>query len=102
MPPSALLAMVGPRVANHVLHTLHDAYPERFPLSPTLENFANGEMDIVRTGDAQPTADDNYEAILDALADEARHLLDDGSWRPRRRSTRASSSVRASRSSAAD
>ncbi len=78
MPPSALLAMVGPRVANHVLHTLHDAYPERFPLSPTLENFANGEMDIVRTGDGQPTADETYEAILEALADEARHLLDDG------------------------
>ena len=31
MPPSALLAMVGPRVANHVLHTLHDAFPDRFP-----------------------------------------------------------------------
>ena len=51
MPPSALLAMVGPRVANHVLHTLHDAYPERFPLSPTLENFAHGEMELVRTSD---------------------------------------------------
>ena len=51
MPPSALLAMVGPRVANHVLHTLHDAFPDRFPLSPTLENFANGEMDVVLTGD---------------------------------------------------
>ena len=53
MPPSALLAMVGPRVANHVLETLHDAYPDRFPLSPTLENFANGELDIVLTGDAR-------------------------------------------------
>jgi 3-hydroxyacyl-CoA dehydrogenase len=41
MPPSALLAMVGPRVANHVLHTLHGAYPDR-SRSPTLENFANG------------------------------------------------------------
>ena len=78
MPPSALLAMVGPRVANHVLHTLHDAYPDRFPLSPTLENFANGEMDIVRTGDGRQTVDEIYEAILEALADEARHLLDEG------------------------
>ncbi len=33
MPPSALLAMVGPQVANHVLQTLHDAFPDRFPLS---------------------------------------------------------------------
>ena len=78
MPPSALLAMVGPRVANHVLHTLHDAYPERFPLSPTLENFANGEMDIVLTGDERQTVDEIHEAILEALADEARHLLDEG------------------------
>ncbi len=78
MPPSALLAMVGPRVANHVLHTLHDAFPERFPLSPTLENFANGEMDVVVTGDARQTVDDLHAALLEALADEARHLLDEG------------------------
>lgn len=78
MPPSALLAMVGPRVANHVLHTLHDAYPDRFPLSPTLESFANGEMDIVLTGDARQTEDEIYQAMLEALADEARHLLDEG------------------------
>jgi 3-hydroxyacyl-CoA dehydrogenase/enoyl-CoA hydratase/carnithine racemase len=78
MPPSALLAMVGPRVANHVLHTLHDAYPDRFPLSPTLENFANGEMDIVVTGDDRKTVAEIHEAILDALADECRHILDEG------------------------
>ena len=78
MPPSALLAMVGPRVANHVLHTLHDAYPDRFPLSPTLENFANGEMEVVLTGDARRTVGEIHEAILDALADECRHLLDEG------------------------
>ena len=77
MPPSALLAMVGPRVANHVLHTLHDAFPDRFPLSPTLESFANGEMDIVVTGDARQTVDEIHASLLDALADEARHLLDE-------------------------
>ncbi len=77
MPPSALLAMVGPRVANHVLHTLHDAFPDRFPLSPTLENFANGEMDIVVTGDERRTVDEIHEAILEALADECRHILDE-------------------------
>jgi 3-hydroxyacyl-CoA dehydrogenase/enoyl-CoA hydratase/carnithine racemase len=77
MPPSALLAMVGPRVANHVLHTLHDAYPDRFPLSPTLENFANGEMDVVLTGDDRKTVAEIHEALLDALADECRHLLDE-------------------------
>jgi 3-hydroxyacyl-CoA dehydrogenase/enoyl-CoA hydratase/carnithine racemase len=78
MPPSALLAMVGPRVANHVLHTLHDAFPERFPLSPTLENFANGEMDIVITGESRQTVEEIHVAILEALADECRHILDEG------------------------
>ena len=33
MAPSVLLQMVGPRVANHVLHTLHAAYPGSLPLS---------------------------------------------------------------------
>lgn len=78
MPPSALLALVGPRVANHVLHTLHAAYPDRFPLSPTLERFARGEMDVVRTGDERKTVDELHEAILEALADEIGHLLDEG------------------------
>ena len=43
MAPSVLLQMVGPRVANHVLETLHEAYPDRFPLSPTLANYADGQ-----------------------------------------------------------
>src|SRR5207244_8492615 len=42
MAPSVRLQVVGPRVADHVLHTLHDAYPERFPLSPTLTALAAG------------------------------------------------------------
>jgi 3-hydroxyacyl-CoA dehydrogenase len=78
MPPSVLLALVGPRVANHVLHTLHDAYPDRFPLSPTLEGFANGEMDVVRTGDDPRSVDEIHVAVLEALADEIRHVLDEG------------------------
>ena len=36
MAPSVLLQMVGPRVANHVLERMHDAFPDRFPLSPAL------------------------------------------------------------------
>ena len=55
MAPSVLLQMVGPRVANHVLETLHDAYPDRFPLSPTLANFADGKDEIVVAGDARRT-----------------------------------------------
>jgi hypothetical protein len=78
MPPSALLAMVGPRVANHVRHTLHEAFPDRFPLSPTLEAFADGDMDVVVTGDERKTVDEIHEALLEAFADEARHLLEEG------------------------
>lgn len=78
MAPSALLAMVGPKVANHVRHTLHAAYPGRFPLSPTLENFAAGEMDVVHTGDERRTVDEIHEQLLEAFADECRHLLDEG------------------------
>jgi 3-hydroxyacyl-CoA dehydrogenase len=70
--------MVGPRVANHVLHTLHDAFPERFPLSPTLENLAEGEMDVVRTGDERRTVEQIHDEMLEALADEAHLLLEEG------------------------
>ena len=55
MPPSALLAMVGPRVANHVLRTLHDAFPDRFPLSPTLQALADGEFPALEARDDRPT-----------------------------------------------
>ena len=48
MPPSTLLALVGPRVANHVLQTLNDAFPDRFPLSPTLRALADGELPVAR------------------------------------------------------
>lgn len=78
MPPSVLLAMVGPAVANHVLHTLHEAFPGRFPLSPTLEALARGEMEIVTTGDARKTVEEIHAELLAALADECRHILDEG------------------------
>jgi 3-hydroxyacyl-CoA dehydrogenase/enoyl-CoA hydratase/carnithine racemase len=78
MAPSVLLQMVGPRVANHVLHTLHDAYPDRFPLSPTLDNFAAGSEEIVLQGDARRSIEEITEAALEAVADEIRHLLDEG------------------------
>ncbi|MFL5937115.1 MAG: 3-hydroxyacyl-CoA dehydrogenase NAD-binding domain-containing protein [Gaiellaceae bacterium] len=78
MAPSVLLAMVGPRVANHVLVTLHDAYPERFPLSPTLANYADGKDDIVVTEHRPRTVDEITRDVLDAMADEIRHLLDEG------------------------
>ena len=78
MAPSVLLQMVGPRVANHVLETLHDAYPDRYPLSPTLASFAAGNDEIVVTGDARRTVEQIRDDSLEAIADEVRHLLDEG------------------------
>jgi 3-hydroxyacyl-CoA dehydrogenase/enoyl-CoA hydratase/carnithine racemase len=78
MAPSVLLQMVGPRVANHVLETLHEAYPDRFPLSPTLSNYAEGRDEVVVRGEARRTVEEIREAVLEAIADEVRHLLDEG------------------------
>src|SRR5207344_2759819 len=78
MAPSVLLQMVGPRVANHVLETLHEAYPDRFPLSATLANYAEGKDEIAVQAQDPKTADEILEAAVEAVADEIRHLLDEG------------------------
>jgi hypothetical protein len=77
MAPSFLLQLVGPKVANHVRHTLHDAWPDRFPLSATLESLAEGGDPVV-VEHAPRSVDELHGAILEALADEARHILEDG------------------------
>jgi 3-hydroxyacyl-CoA dehydrogenase/enoyl-CoA hydratase/carnithine racemase len=78
MAPSVLLQMVGPKVANHVLETLHEAYPDRFPLSETLANYAEGTDEIVVGGDQRRSVEEIQEAALEAIADEIRHMLDEG------------------------
>ena len=78
MAPSVLLQMVGPRVANHVLHTLHEAYPDRYPLSPTLDNFAAEKDEIVVREQAPRTIEEIHEDVLEAIADEVGHLLEEG------------------------
>ncbi len=78
MAPSVVLQMVGPRVANHVLETMHEAYPDRFALSPTLARLAEGNDEPVLVGDARRTVDEIREDVLEAAADEIRHLLDEG------------------------
>ena len=77
MAPSVLLQLVGPKVANHVRHQLHDAWPDRFPLSETLESLAEGG-DVVVVERAPRSVEELHEAVLEALADEARHILEDG------------------------
>jgi 3-hydroxyacyl-CoA dehydrogenase/enoyl-CoA hydratase/carnithine racemase len=78
MAPSVLLQMVGPRVANHVLETLHEAYPGRFPLSPTLASYAAGTWEPVVVEERPRSADELLEDVLVAVADEVRHILDEG------------------------
>jgi 3-hydroxyacyl-CoA dehydrogenase/enoyl-CoA hydratase/carnithine racemase len=78
MAPSVLLQMVGPRVANHVLHALHDAYPDRFPLSATLDNLAEGSDEIVVHEREPRSVDEIHTAVLEAMADEVRHILEEG------------------------
>ena len=78
MAPSVLLQMVGPRVAFHVLETLHEAYPDRFPLSPTLRNFAEGSDEIMVAEVRPRGVEEITEAALEAMADECRHILEEG------------------------
>jgi 3-hydroxyacyl-CoA dehydrogenase/enoyl-CoA hydratase/carnithine racemase len=77
MAPSVVLAMVGAPVANHVLQTMHEAYPDRFPLSPALTALAAGEEPEPLTERTRPVEELTDEA-LSAMADEIGHLLEDG------------------------
>jgi 3-hydroxyacyl-CoA dehydrogenase/enoyl-CoA hydratase/carnithine racemase len=78
MAPSVVLQMVGAPVANHVLETMHAAYPDRFPLSPTLAAYAAGSDEPVILGDERRTVEQIRADALEAIADEIRHLLDEG------------------------
>jgi 3-hydroxyacyl-CoA dehydrogenase len=77
MAPSFLLQLVGPKVANHVRHTLHDNWPDRFPLSASLDSIAE-DGDPVVVEHAPRSVEEIHQAVLDALADEARHILEEG------------------------
>ena len=77
MAPSVLLQMVGPRVANHVLERMHDAFPDRFPLSPALASIADGGEPVVLEH-APRTREQIVEDVLEAVADEIHRLLDEG------------------------
>ncbi|MGH3066782.1 MAG: 3-hydroxyacyl-CoA dehydrogenase NAD-binding domain-containing protein [Gaiellaceae bacterium] len=77
MAPSVLLQLVGPKVANHVRHTLHDAWPDRFPLSATLESLAEGGEPVI-VEHAPRSVEEIHEAVLEAMADEVRHMIEEG------------------------
>jgi 3-hydroxyacyl-CoA dehydrogenase len=77
MAPSVLLQMVGPRVAEHVLGRMHDAFPDRFPLSPALSALAAGDDPVV-VEEAPWPRDQVVDEVLEAVADEIHRLLDEG------------------------
>jgi 3-hydroxyacyl-CoA dehydrogenase/enoyl-CoA hydratase/carnithine racemase len=78
MAPSVLLAMVGPRVANHVLVTLHESFPDRFPLSPTLANYAEGKDEIVAREERPRSVEQITQDVLENVADEIGRMLEEG------------------------
>jgi 3-hydroxyacyl-CoA dehydrogenase len=77
MAPSVLLQLVGPKVASHVRQQLHDTWPDRYPLSKSLESLADGG-DVVVVKNAPRSVDELHRMVLEALADETRHILEDG------------------------
>jgi 3-hydroxyacyl-CoA dehydrogenase/enoyl-CoA hydratase/carnithine racemase len=77
MAPSMLLGLVGPRVANQVLETMHQAYPDRFPLSPALAALAEGD-EIQVVDERRRTKEEIVGDALDAVADEVARLLEEG------------------------
>src|SRR2546430_7691084 len=61
-----------------LFRSMHEAFPDRFPLSPTLANYAAGN-DEVAIVDHDPWArEEIVERVLEAVADEIHHLLDEG------------------------
>jgi hypothetical protein len=56
---------------------MHDAYPDRFPLSPALEQIANGEQPTP-AGDNRRSVEEIRRAVLEAAADEISYMLREG------------------------
>ncbi|HUV49334.1 MAG TPA: 3-hydroxyacyl-CoA dehydrogenase NAD-binding domain-containing protein [Actinomycetes bacterium] len=96
MSPFALLELVGTGVAAHVVGAMHQAFPDRFAASPTLDALAAGghrtvydaghgapAIDptvaaLVPADDHPPTADDVRQRVLRALTEEIGLMLDEG------------------------
>jgi 3-hydroxyacyl-CoA dehydrogenase/enoyl-CoA hydratase/carnithine racemase len=93
MSPFLLLQLVGPAVALHVAQTLHQAFGDRFPVSPKLRGLVEaGKTAVYRPdltidpevaallagGDRPSTADEVRQRALAGLAEEARLMLAEG------------------------
>ena len=95
MPPFFLLSLVGPAIALHNNETLHGAFPDRFYVSPNLQALVAAKKTSVYLPDfsIDPEVAEIFAApfdgtalapadvrsrTLEALADEARRMLDEG------------------------
>ncbi|MFC4009648.1 3-hydroxyacyl-CoA dehydrogenase NAD-binding domain-containing protein [Nonomuraea purpurea] len=93
MSPFALLQLVGPAVGLHVAETLHQAFPDRFGLSPNMAKLVaagkpgvylpdftlDPEAVALFAGGATPsTAEQVRERVLAALAREIHVMLEEG------------------------
>jgi 3-hydroxyacyl-CoA dehydrogenase len=96
MRPLVLLQLVGPAVAFHVTQTLHEAFPDRFATSPKFRQLVElGKASFYTWAGGQPQVDPDVAAVygprtggptgeqvrdraLRALAEEIRHMLDEG------------------------
>ena len=97
MTPFLLLQLVGPRIALHVAETLHDAFGDRFAVSPKLRALAESgkssvylpdfsvdpEVAELLGGGAFPgtgpsTGSEVLERALEGLAQEIKIMLDEG------------------------
>ncbi len=93
MTPFLLLQLVGPRIALHVAETLHEAFGDRFAVSPKLRALAeSGKSSVYRpdfsvdpevvellAGGDRPSAGPEVLArALEGLAQEIKFMLDEG------------------------
>ncbi|MFN8145988.1 MAG: 3-hydroxyacyl-CoA dehydrogenase NAD-binding domain-containing protein [Candidatus Nanopelagicales bacterium] len=96
MSPFVLVQMVGPAVAFHTSETLHQAFPDRFGVSENQRRMveagkttllawegatpsvAPDVAELFTVGSSPSTADEVRQRALDAVADEARRMLDEG------------------------
>ena len=86
MSPFNLMALVGPAVAFHVSETMQAAYPDRFYVSENMRRIVESGTSVVDPelasflgqGDTVLTEEQVLTRAADALADEARRMLDEG------------------------
>jgi len=97
MSPFSLLQLVGMGVAAHVSASMHQAFPDRYYLSPNLNAMLDAGIDAIwkwntdgsreldprlegvyRQGETALDEEQIRQRALDALADEARRMLDEG------------------------